>query len=399
MLIDQMIRSVAAVLSLRKHNSLTVPRMSDSLQLFFIFAGVLATLYFSIWWGLKFKRVYLDPWPRDPKFNSIFMRMTASDAKPFYALKFIKDNKLEGKMLNYWTEGGFIAWGQKPDPETGRTPLQLFMDGRAQAAYNRKAFEEWTNIMFGGLPGSIGYDTMAEAQVRASMTRRSLEKVLTAEDYAKISQSMSQELAKRNVWVVLMPASVYNDPDKGTSYYSMRAFDRNPNWRIVFFNNRQKLYVDIRTPEGRKLFEGLFNGKTIYPDDYHKNLNQAHSWLLFRPGIAEKKKGLDFAFQAFNEKPSQIAMLEIMTYGRNFAELGSVVNKFCEDYYNKFRENEAAWAKEHGHIRRIEAVRLACLNLSDVARKQGDTKLAKFYVDKAGEYVEEIYRLSNGTSW
>jgi hypothetical protein len=399
MFIEQMVRSVSAMINLRKHNILTVPRMSRGLQVYFILAGVAATSFFGTWWGLKFKRVYLDPWPRDPKFTSVFMRMTASDAKPFYALKFIKDNKLKGKMLNYWTEGGFIAWGQEPDPKTGRTPLQLFMDGRAQAAYDRKSFEEWTNIMFGGLPGSVGYDAMARAQMKASITRRSLGQILTADDYAKIGSSMSQELAKRGVWVVLMPASVYNDPDKGTSYYSMKAFDRDPNWRLVFFNNRQKLYVDIRTPEGRKLFEGIFNDSTIYPDDYHKNLIKAHSWLLYRPGIAEKKKGLDFAFNAFIEKPSQIAMLEIITYGQNFAELGPVVNKFCEDYFNKFKEHEAEWAKEDGHIRRVEAVRLACFNLRDSAKRQGDTKLADFYTLKVEEYLREIYGLSNSTSW
>ena len=78
------------------------------------------------------------------------MRMTASDAKPFAACEFIRRNKLSGKMFNYWTEGGFIAWGQDPDPETGRIPLQLFMDGRAQAAYDVNAFDLWTDIMSGG---------------------------------------------------------------------------------------------------------------------------------------------------------------------------------------------------------------------------------------------------------
>jgi len=38
-------------------------------------------------------------------------------------------------MFNYWTEGGFIAW-DRTRPNTGKTPLQLFMDGRAQAAYD-----------------------------------------------------------------------------------------------------------------------------------------------------------------------------------------------------------------------------------------------------------------------
>ena len=81
---------------------------------------------------MRFNTVYLDYWPADAKFTSVFMRMTASDAKPFAACEFIRKNKLSGKMFNYWTEGGFIAWGQDPDPKTGRIPLQLFMDGRAR---------------------------------------------------------------------------------------------------------------------------------------------------------------------------------------------------------------------------------------------------------------------------
>ncbi len=52
-------------------------------------------------------------------------------------------------MFNYWTEGGFIAWGQTPDAD-GHTPLQLFMDGRAQAAYDYDAYGIWSEIMSGG---------------------------------------------------------------------------------------------------------------------------------------------------------------------------------------------------------------------------------------------------------
>ena len=100
--------------------------------------------------GPGFKHVYLDPWPLDAKYKSVFMRMTASDAKPFEACEFIRQNKLSGKMFNYWTEGGFIAWGQEPDPNTGRIPLQLFMDGRAQAAYDVPTFDLWSDIMSGG---------------------------------------------------------------------------------------------------------------------------------------------------------------------------------------------------------------------------------------------------------
>ena len=152
MLIDQMARTISAARNFHRNNRLVVSPMPYFLQLFFILVGAVVVLGLGSWWTLKFKRVYLDPWHNDQKLTSVFIRMTASDAKPFYACRFIKDNKLKGKMFNYWTEGGFIAWGQDPDPNTGKTPLQLFMDGRAQAAYDRRAYDLWANIMFGGPP-------------------------------------------------------------------------------------------------------------------------------------------------------------------------------------------------------------------------------------------------------
>ena len=92
--------------------------------------------FLTIWWGYWYKVIYLDPWPDSNYLTSVFMRMTASYAKPFKACQFIRDNNLKGTVFNYWTEGGFVAYGQIPDPNTGKTPLQLYMDGRAQAAYN-----------------------------------------------------------------------------------------------------------------------------------------------------------------------------------------------------------------------------------------------------------------------
>ncbi|GAI95254.1 unnamed protein product, partial [marine sediment metagenome] len=189
-----MARTISAARNFYEKKRLTVLPMSYSLQLFITLAGAAAVLIFGSWWTLKFKRIYLDPWPTDSKLTSVFMRMTASDAKPFYACKFIKDNKLEGKMFNYWTEGGFIAWGQQPDPNTGKTPLQLFMDGRAQAAYDRKAYEVWSEIMFGGPLVQI-------ARLRGHK--------LEDADYVEIGKWITERLKKRNVWVILMPAGQF----------------------------------------------------------------------------------------------------------------------------------------------------------------------------------------------
>jgi len=117
MFIDQLVRAISAARNLRKNNRLVVSVMPYNLQLFFILAGACAVSFFGTWWGLKFKRIYLDSWPRDPEYTSVFMRMTDSSQKPFYACKFIRDNKLQGNMLNYWTEGGFICLGSGARPE------------------------------------------------------------------------------------------------------------------------------------------------------------------------------------------------------------------------------------------------------------------------------------------
>lgn len=393
MLIDQLIRAISAVRNFRKNNRLIVSVMPYNLQLFLVLAGSVTVLFFGTWWGLKFKRIYLDAWPRDPKLTSMFMRMTDSGQKPFYATKFMKDNKLKGKMFNYWTEGGFIGWGQEPDPNTGFTPLRLFMDGRAQAAYDRKAFDAWTHIIGGGL---VTGQIVARARARGQN--------LTGADYVKIGRWMDEQLRERNVWVVLMPHSTYSTPPRReyyrkTSYHAIQGIERNLNWPLVFFNNKQKLFVDKRTPQGRALYDGIFNGKTVYPDDYHKNLIRAHSWLYYRRGIAEKKKGFEFAVKAFNLNESPAPMREIILVASGFVEIKPDVKKFCEGYVGKFTENEADWTEQDGYRNRVEAARLAYFYLESVARTQKDTKLVNSYAAQQKKCVGELRRVAQVKRW
>ena len=393
MLIDQLVRAISAFTNFRKNKHLAVGVMSYNQQLFFVLSGAMLVMYFGVWWGLKFKRIYLDSWPRDPKLTSMFMRMTDSGQKPFYACKFIKDNKLKGNMFNYWTEGGFVAFGQEPDPNTGKIPLQLFMDGRAQAAYNREAFDVWTDIMGGG------YDT-GQRLARAASRGQDL----TNDDYIKIGQWMDEQLRKYGVWLVLMPQSNCSMPPRDeyytkTSYHALQGIERNMNWRVVFFNDKQRLYVDITTPQGKALFDGIFDGKTLYPDDYHRNLICARSWLYYRIGILEKKKGFDFAVKAFELNESPAAMIEIILLASRFVEIRPHVQKFCEDYIKRFTDNEAKWANEDGYRDRLEAGRLAGYYLENVAQAQKNTELVNLYRALQSKYVSELIRVSQIKRW
>jgi len=385
MFIDHIVRVISAAMNFRRNNRLSVSPMPAGLRLILALGGVAAVLFFGVWWGLKFKRVYLDPWPPDPDLTSVFMRMTASDAKPFYACKLIKDNKLKGKMFNYWTEGGFIAWGQEPDPNTGHTPLKLFMDGRAQAAYNVPTFNLWTSIMTGG-------PTVQIASERARVMGQEIK--LSAGDYKSVGEWIDQQLKRYNVWVVLMPAAQFDTP-------FVKGLEYNPTvWRTVLINNKDKLFVDVTTPSGRELYEGMYSGKTLFPDEFCKSVTIAHDLFMFRSGTAAKNQGLDFAIKAFNLNPSPAPMIEIvLVAARRFAEVKPRIDDFCKNVVDDFVKNKNLYTKRDGYRLRVEAVRLACMHLERVAQAEKNTERQEFYAAERRKCEEERNRLSDEQRW
>ncbi|MHC4115053.1 MAG: hypothetical protein ACYSSL_07025, partial [Planctomycetota bacterium] len=377
MLIDQMIRAISSTRNFHKERRLFISPMPQVLRQIFILSGVFAVLFFGIWWGLKFKRVYLDPWPMDTKLNSVFIRMTASDAKPFYACKFMRDNKLQGKMFNYWTEGGFIAWGQGPDPNTGRTPLQLFMDGRAQAAYEPAVYKLWSNIMAGG-----------PVVISANLRKQKV----TAADYVEIGKWVSQKLRKQNVWVVLMPLT------KNTKVF-VASLERNPEWPVVFLSDKQKLFVDIRTQQGKELFGGMQRGETIYPDEYSRNLILAHNLFVYGRTQEAKKQGLEFAIKAFEMKPSPISSQRILFSAARFPYLANRVGQFCVDYLRSFDEKKKLWAKQDGYHHKVVTAINMLEYLRNVAQKQKDAKLADSFTEKIRELSSEQRLIVKNKRW
>lgn len=380
--VDQIIRGFFAARNFKKANHFAVPRMDRSLQAYFTLVGAAAVIFFGTWWGLKFKCVYLDPWPTDPKLTSIFIRMTASDAKPFYACQFIRDNNMQGKMFNYWTEGGFIAWGQKPDPNNGKTPLQLFMDGRAQAAYERRDFDLWQKIITGG---PVAYKRKKEAKARDCP--------LSANDYREIGQWVEKQLSKKGVWAVLMPKNQFKKT-------FTKALEYNPFWCTIFYNNKQKLLVDSRDERFIELFDGIDSGKTRYPDEFSRNLIRAHYRLLpgKDPGIL--KHGLELAIKAFDERPSY-APIEKILYAHNFPELRADVDEFCRNYLKQFMKNKDDLIRQHGYHHRLIAVLNIVTHLRRLAKEKDDKKeeLVQYYSDVRAELSEQASKIVRSKRW
>lgn len=375
--------------------------MSRSLRVFLIGIGFVLVAGLGTFWSLKFKQVYLDPWPTDERFNSVFMRMTASDAKPFYAGDFIRLNRLEGVVFNYWTEGGFIAWAQEPDPETGHTPLKVFMDGRAQAAYQQKVYDLWTNIMAGG---RIAYSLQQRAKAR--------NRQLNAQEYRRIGKWIDKQLENykqllagseggqnnetkeqggKEVWTSLMPAGQFDT-------VFVRALTYMPEWQLIFLNNEQKLFVDARTPQGKELLRGIWTGKTKYPTKFSEYLIKAHRLLMSEGNSENHRKGFEFAKKAFAERPSQSPLRKIM-FAARYRELRKEVFTFCREYFKSFEENKDALAGEDGYHRKLVSALLSAQYLSQVEKNRGNMEKASEYSAKYRKYRKERKQLIEPKRW
>jgi len=214
---------------------------------------------------------------------------------------------------------------------------------------------------------------------------------LTSADYRKIGDWISAELRKRDVWVVLMPANQFSKPFTKGLEYSL-------DWRVVFISDKQKLFVDVKTPQGMKLYQGMFNGQTAYPDEYLANLAVGHNLLLF-DNLAQKKKGLGLLEEAFKLNPSPAPILDMLLIGSRFVELHPRIDRICREYTDDFAKNKETYSQQDGYNLRIEAARLALLRLEQIMTAQGKTEEAEAYRLRWMAYEAERNVISMRKRW
>ncbi len=289
-------------------------------------AGVIGL---GLYWGAKYYRIYLAPWPRDDIRDSVFMRMTDSHQKPFEVCDFINANNLSGRIFNYWTEGGGLAFGQHPDPDTGKTPLQHFMDGRAQAAFDHDTFKLWQHIFAGG--------PIAEQILRSGRTP-------DAEQMRQIGRWLDDDLKKRDVWVALMPRSQIDST-------FMRALMATPNWKTAFVDEMQHLIVDTDSPQGRQLVDTILEGSAVFPDEFSKNLTLVR--LTFETNDPRHVMNiLNYAKAAFEERPYPSAMIALAQIGRS-AAFRDQVEQVIREFLESFQTHRQQLARQSGYLHRL----------------------------------------------
>ncbi len=309
----------------------------------------LTLAFLAVFWGLKYKRIYLDPWPSDHQYNSVFMRMTASHLKPADACTFIRDNNISGRVFNYWTEGGAVAFGQTPDPETGHVPLKLFMDGRAQAAYNHDKFKLWQQLFAGGPNGikaakvKIQLDKLTKnRQTRSDSYKKQLKAYGEALD--NCGQWINGQLDERDVWVVLMPQS----QELSTFVKSLKKAG---NWKTAYIDDYQHLLVNNKTPRGKALIQKILEGQASFPSDYSKNMT-TYMAIIENQAQDQYKELYTLVSDAFKEFPTPAAAVAMINL-RRFSAYKQNVLTDGRAYIDDFAKNRETYRKQDGYHQRL----------------------------------------------
>lgn len=327
----------------------------------------LALFVCVIVWGWKYVRIYLRPWPNEPVRQSVFMRMTASNVKPFEVCDFINGNGLRGRMFNYWTEGGALAFGQKPDPQTGRIPMQLFMDGRAQAAYNHKKYEYW-QLIFSGGPDAI--------------KRKANDKSL---DYKKSGDWLNEELKKNDVWIIIMPSS-----QLGSVF--MRAIQQTDNWKTLYLDASQQLLADTDTAEGRRLVDAILNEMAFFPDDLSRHLSTAMLIMETRD-VERVSRMMDHAARGFELRPCA-ASYTVMQNALNWPPFRERGTRILRDFFDSVQANRDALRKKAGYA---ELLMIAGYAADYLAKIEPDQKEQYRQIKK--EYRREVEQINDQAVW
>lgn len=309
-------------------------------------AGALA-LALGALWGWRFIQVYVRPWPHAAGPASLFSRVTWDHRRGFDVCRFIRENGLEGRMYNIWVEGGTLEWCQQPDPATGRTPLQVFIDGRAQGAFPLSAMLRYLALEGGGPTGlTAGIDG----------------RVMSREETVAAGAWLDARLKEEGVAVALIPEEDSTKP-------IMRGLLTRENWQVAFLAPYHVLFVNVDTPRGRAVAEGVFTGTTRFPDESSRHLTRAYN--LFRKADLESaRRALDDAIRAYSSRPAALAV-QTARRAAAYPELAPSLDEFARGIVADYERNVERYLGENGFLERNGAAIVAAVYLRDAAREHG----------------------------
>jgi hypothetical protein len=156
------------------------------------------------------------------------------------------------------------------------------------------------------------------------------------------------------------------------------------------------MYVDIKSPQGKDLFLGMFTGKTKFPDDFSRKLTIGYNLLRMRePESVEKS--CDLIIETFKQRPYQAAALELIRTASRYSQFRGKITEVLSKYFDDFVENKRQYKKQHGYHERIISAIMAGNYLASI--NSAKPELAKEYNAKIKEFTDEQQEIGKNSRW
>lgn len=283
---------------------------------------------------------YLAPWPADAHLVSGFDRLTHSYLRPHGAMAFLTENRIQGRLFAAWEETGFVVWAQTPDPASGRIPMPVLIDGRAQEAFPAQAFQAYLELLSGG----SGHPS-AEA-MRAWIERR---------------------LDELEISVVLITPAIASTP------FSQAVFN-SPHWQVVRLDEHHTVLASRKRQT--ELIAAVNHQRVASVDPHAAALTQAY--LGLRRG---DEASLDFAFaqaRAAHEAAPSARAVGLAAQAATSSARPEQLRDWLVTQTRLFFEHRPELLQQHGFHRHLAAAQTALGILREDAIRRGDADTAQW---------------------
>jgi hypothetical protein len=330
----------------------SVPRRQRAVEMAADGVLALAVVAAAAVFGVRAAATYIAPWPQDAVRYGLFDRMTHAHQRPWGACAFLAANGVRGRMWNYWDEGGFLASCQQPDPATGAPPVAIFIDGRAQAAYDVGALASYLDLLNGpGRSAALG------------------EKADQVADLEALRAWTAPRLRELGVGIALVPAT-----RQRTAF--ARAVAGLPGWQLAYADAEHTLFVDDHDTQGRDLLTRLEAGTARFPDAASAKLTAALR-LLAVPSRERALQAVQLASDSYRAQPTSIAVLCVARAGRSPAAR-EAAGRFCREVAEEFVANQGRHREHPGYAKRLDAALVALEYLAAEAKRTGHREMVRW---------------------
>ncbi|MBN2210096.1 MAG: hypothetical protein JW709_01755 [Sedimentisphaerales bacterium] len=304
---------------------------------------VFAAIFIACVWD-----TYFRPPIQGPQL-SMFRRMVGISDQPVRAMEFFNANHLQGVVLNEWTHGGFITFHQTPDPKTGESPCKVFMDGRAQAAYDIEHF-------------------------RLQNHYRTFPENMDMEEF-------HQKLQTKGLNLALLDMYSSSSDDLQT------LFARSPRWVRLYSDQRYVIYADIEDQRNADIVKAFANDKLIWPEDILHRYNQG--LLDIRsPSPDIVRRGLERLMGLETDEYLPIQYQAVWGAAKHLDELDSA-RIYCQRELKRRLDKLESGERFRG-FEHARAVRELLEFLEKDARDQGQIHQSQLYQRQAADNQERL---------